>query len=150
GVHVMRAPYLHRVLELEGSSFQNCKKLFDIFDKEVGCFCEEKSESSIQNIGRCKALVDKPRRRTHEFSHARKKCYNIVMGLALDFLDPVNVEAGLVLYTLKVFRRDRASFEEHLTDRKLDVQPFAVFILKCPNPPHFRASVALDHFLFSR
>ena len=72
------------------------------------------------------------------------------MGLALDFLDSVNVEPGLFLYTLKVFSRDRASFEERLTNCKLDVQPFAVFILKCPNPPHFRTSVALDHFLFSR
>ena len=72
------------------------------------------------------------------------------MGFALDFFDSVNVEVGLSFYTFKVFRRDRPSFEEHLADRKLDIQPFAVFILKCPDPSHFRTSVSLDHFLFSQ
>ena len=70
---------------------------------------------------------------------------HIMLGLALDLVDPVDLERTLLLDRLsRLFRHD-AELGQRIGGMRLDLEPDLEAGLRLPNGGHFRTGIARDH-----
>src|SRR5205823_8022143 len=73
---------------------------------------------------------------------------DVVLGLALDLVDPLDIEGdifGLGPDRLRGFLRDDAEFRLRISRMRLDLKPDLEAGLGLPDGGHFRAGIAGDH-----
>ena len=68
-----------------------------------------------------------------------------MLDLALDFLDAVDVEAGVLAQQPRCFRRHIVGFGQRFGRGQLHFQPLAILVFFAPDAAHLGPGVAFDH-----
>ena len=86
--------------------------------------------------------------RADDFGQMGEEGDDVVLDLALDLVDPLDVEGGVLGLGPDAsggFLRDDAEFRQRVGRMGLDLEPDAKARLRLPDRGHFRAGVAGDH-----
>ncbi len=81
-----------RHLVLEGALLQRRQHALDIGDQDIGGLHELDRQARVQHIRRCHALVHEPRLRPDMLGEVGQEGDDVVLGLALDLVDAVDLE----------------------------------------------------------
>ena len=133
---------------LEGPRLQRRQHPVDVGDQQVGGAGELNVEAGVEHVGRGHALVHEPRLGADNFRQMREESDDIVLGFALDLVDPGDIEndtAGLGPDHLRSLSRDHAEFRQRIRRMRLDFEPDLEAGLGRPDRGHFRAGVAGNH-----
>ena len=148
GMNAVGAADGRRELEFAGAALQRGVERFNIPDEKVGGANELHVETGVEHVGGRHALVHEARFRSDDFRKMRKESDDVVLGLALDFLDARGVELG-VLALGPDFRRRVLGNDPELGHgvggMRLDLEPDAKTCLWRPDRRHFRSGVTRDH-----
>ena len=148
GVDAVGAPDGRGHLVLEGTLFQRRQNLVDISDQQVRGAGELHVEAGVEHVGRGHALVDEACLGADDFGQMSQEGDDVVLGLALDLVDPRHVEGGipgLAPDRLRGLLRDDAKFRLRISRMRFDVEPDLEASLGLPDGGHFRAGIAGDH-----
>src|SRR5262245_47962265 len=104
----------------------------------------------VDDVRRRHAEVQPARRWTDVLLHRRREGDDVVLRLALDFLDARDVEGCLLADVTCRFRRHDTLTRHRLHGGNLDLQPGFVTPLVAPDATHLRVRVAWDHAADSR
>src|SRR5262249_33279454 len=107
-------------------------------------------ETGIEHVGRGEPLMHETGIRADDLGEMREECDNVVLDLALDRLDALDVEprvAALVPKPLGRALRDQVEFGHGVGGMRLDLEPDAEAGLRRPDLRHFRPGIARDHAL---
>ena len=135
-------------LVLEGALLQRGQHLVDVGYQEVGGAGELHVEAGVEHVGGGHALVDEAGLGADDFGQMGQEGDDVVLGLALDLVDPGDVEGGvraLCPDRLGGFLGDDAEFRQRVRRMRLDLEPDLEAGLGRPDGGHFRAGVAGDH-----
>ena len=91
----VRAADGRRHLVLEGPALEGREQLVDIVDQQVGGALELHVEAGVEDVRRGHALVDEARLRADDLRQVGQERDDVVLHLALDVVDPLDVEGGL-------------------------------------------------------
>jgi hypothetical protein len=105
-------------------------------------------ESGVYHIRRRQSQMDESGCIADSLTGRPKERDDIVVGLALDLLHPVEITRRLP-DTLHGVRRDAAPARPRLADLLLDVQPPVDLRLLAPDRSHLWQRISLDHPLYS-
>jgi hypothetical protein len=133
---------------LEGARLQRGQHLVDICDQKVGSAGELHVETGIEHVRGGHALVDEARLGADDFGQMGQEGDNVMLGFALDLVDPGDVEGDVTRLgpdRLRGFLRDDAKFRLRISRMRLDLEPDLEAGLRLPDGSHFRAGVAGDH-----
>jgi hypothetical protein len=103
---------------------------------------------SAAHVRRRHALVDEPRLRPDDLGEVGQERDDVMLDLALDLVDPRNVEHGVLALGPQRGRgllRHDAERGEGIGRVGLDLEPDPVARLRVPDRGHLRPSVAGDH-----
>ena len=92
--------------------------------------------------------MDEARLGTDDFGQMGQEGDDVMLGLALDLVDPGDVEGGVLGLgpdRLRGFLGDDAEFGQRVRRVRLDLEPDPKAGLRLPDGGHFRAGVAGDH-----
>ncbi len=137
-----------RHLVFEGALLQRRQNLVDVLDKQVGGAGELHIEAGVEHVGGGHALVHEARLGADDFGEVGQEGDDVVLGLALDLVDPRHVEGGVLRLgpdRLGGFLRDHAEFRQRIRRMRLDLEPDLEAGLRLPDRGHFRAGVARNH-----
>ena len=82
-------------LVLARAALQRGIELFDVGDQKVGGAHELHVEAGVEHVGRRHALVHEARFRADDLGEMGEEGDDVVLGLALDLVDPRDVELGV-------------------------------------------------------
>ena len=148
GVDAVRAADGRRHLVLERALLQRREQRVDVLDQDVGGAHELHVEAGVEHVGRGHALVHEARLGSDDLGEVRQEGDHVVLGLALDLVDPRDVEGGvlrLVPDGLGRALRHDAEFGQRIGRVRLDLEPDAESGLRLPDGRHFRSGIAGDH-----
>jgi hypothetical protein len=148
GVNGMGAADGRRHFVLEGAPFQRRQNLVDIRDQDIRGAAELHIEASVEHVGRSHALMHEARFGADDFGQMGEERDHVVMGFALDFVDPRDVERRVFSLgpdRLRGFLGDHAEFSLRIRRMRFDLEPDLEAGLWLPNGSHFRTGVAGDH-----
>ena len=117
-----------RVLVLEGAPLQRREQTIEIGKQDVGGAHQLHAEAGVEHVGRGHALMHEARVRADDLGEMRQEGDDVVPGLALDLVDPGDVErGGVALFPDRPgsFLRDDAEFGQRITGMRLDLEPDA-------------------------
>ncbi len=137
-----------RVLVLEGPALDGGKQRVHVSEQNVGCPDELDVETGVEHIRGSHPLVDETGVRADDFRQMGQEGDDVVLGLALDLVDPVDVESGRAALVPDGFGglfRDHAQFGKRVAGMRLDFEPDAEFGFRRPDSDHVRSRVARDH-----
>ena len=92
--------------------------------------------------------MDEARLGADDFGQMGQEGDDVMLGLALDLVDPRHVEGripGLGPDRLRRFLWDCADFRQRISRMRLDLEPDLEAGLGLPDGGHFRAGIAGDH-----
>ena len=144
------AAYAQRVLVLEGAAFQCLEKRVDVVEQQARRAVELNRETGVEHVGRGHALMDEPRLVADMLGEIGQEGDDVVLGLALDFLDARDVDVvdrrlAASPDGLRGLGRHDAEFGERVHGMRLDLEPDAVSRLVAPDIAHPGTAVAWDH-----
>ena len=148
GMDAVGAADGRRHLVLEGALLQRRQHLVDVGDQQVGGAGQLHVEAGVEHVGGGHALVHEARLGADDFRQMGQEGDDVVLGLALDLVDPRDVEGGvpgLGPDRLGGFLRDHAEFRQRVRRMRLDLEPDLEAGLGLPDGGHFRAGIAGDH-----
>ena len=122
--------------------------LVDVCDQQVGGAHELHVEAGVEHVGRRHALVDEARLRPDDLGEVGEEGDDVVLDLALDLVDPRDVEHGVLALGPERGRgllRDDAERGQRIGGVGLDLEPDPEARLRVPDRGHLRAGVAGDH-----
>src|SRR5205814_2186913 len=96
------------------------------------------------------SLMHESRFRSHDFRQMSEKGDHVVLGFALDLIDPGHVEgdvAGLGPDRFRGFFRNHPEFRQRVRRMRLDLEPDLETRLRLPDGGHFWAGIAGNHQL---
>ena len=137
-----------RHLVLEGALLQRGQHPVDIGDQQVGGAGELHVEAGVEHVGGGHALVHEARLGADDFGQMGQEGDDVVLGLALDLVDPGDVEDGILGLGpdgLGGLLRDDAELGQRISGMRLDLEPDLEARLRLPDGGHFRAGIAGDH-----
>ena len=137
-----------RHLVLEGALLQRRQHLVDVGDQKIRGAGELHVETGVEHVGRGHALVHEARIRADEFGEVGEEGDDVVLDLALDLVDPRDVELGVLALGPDGFGgllRDHAEFGLGIRRMRLDLEPDFEAGQRLPDGGHFRAGIAGDH-----
>ena len=149
GMDAVRAADGRRHLVFEGALLQRGKHLVDAGEQKVGRARQLHVEAGVEHVGGGHALVDEARLGADDFGQMGEEGDDVVLGLALDLVDPRHVEGrvlGLGPDRLRRFLRDDPQFRQRISRMGLDLEPDLEAGLGLPDRSHFRTGVAGDHW----
>src|SRR6185437_7423074 len=135
-------------LVLEGALLQRREHLVEIGEQEVGGADELHIEAGIEHVRGGHALMHEPRLGADDLRQVGQEGDDVMLGLALDLVDPGDVEGGVLGLGpdgLGGLLRDHAEFRQRVRGMRLDLEPDLEAGLRLPDRGHFRAGVAGDH-----
>ena len=148
GVNAMRAADGRRHLVLEGAFLQRRQHSVDISNQEVRGAGQLNVEAGVEHIGGGHALVHEASFGADDFGQMGQEGDDVVLGLALDLVDPLDIERGvfgLGPNGFGGFFRDHPEFRLRVRRMRLDLEPDLETGLGLPDGGHFRAGIAGDH-----
>ena len=148
GMNAVRAADANGVLVFKRALFQRRKQIVQPSKQKVGGPGELHIETGIENVGGCHALVNVSGVLADDFGKMGQEGDNIMLGLALDFVDAGDIEcrvSGLVPDVLCRGLGNDAALGQSIAGMRLDFEPDAKFALRRPNRHHVRAGIAGDH-----
>ena len=81
-----------RQLVFEGALLERRQQRIDIGDQDVGGAFQLHRQTRIEHVGRCHALMHETRFRPDELAQMRQEGDDVVLDLALDGVDALDVE----------------------------------------------------------
>ena len=136
------------VLVLEGAALERGQQRVDIGEQDVAGARQLHGEAGVEHVRRGHALVDEARVRADEFGEMGQEGDDVMLGDALDLVDPLDVECrGAALFPdgLRRFLRDHAELGQRVAGMRLDLEPDAEAGFGRPDGDHFGAGIAGDH-----
>ena len=95
GMDAVAAADGRRHLVLEGAALERGEQRVDIGDQQVGGALELDGEAGVEHVGRGHALVDEARFGADDLGEMGEEGDDVVLHLALDLVDPLDVEGRL-------------------------------------------------------
>ena len=134
-----------RRLSTSRRSSRSCRTMADglLQDQRLG---------GIHDVVGSQAVVEPARRfgvpgGGHGFGHRGGEGDDVVLDVALDFVDALDVEAGVGAQEARGLVGDHAEFGEGLAGGELDFEPLLELVLVAPDPAHFGPRVSGNHDL---
>src|SRR5438045_1760760 len=112
---------------------------------EVGRLREPYGKAGVGHVARCHALVHEPGFGADMLGDVGQEGDRLVMHLALDLADALDLEFAALAQCLRRATRDHAELFLHLAGIGLDVELNAEIVLRLPDRRHLRPAVARDH-----
>ena len=81
---------------LEGARLQCGQQLVEVGDQDVGGAGELDVEAGVEHVGGGHALVHEARLGADDLGEMGQEGDDVVLGLALDLVDPLDVEGGVL------------------------------------------------------
>jgi hypothetical protein len=144
----VRAADGRRVLVLDRAPLQRGEEGVEVGEQDVGSADELDVEAGVEDVRGRHALVHEARLRTDDFGEVGEEGDDVVLHLALDRVDALDVEHGrraLFPDDLGRLARDHAELGERARRMRLDLEPDAEPGLGRPERHHLRTAVAGDH-----
>ena len=92
GMDAVAAANAQRVLVLEGAPFQRLEERIDVIEQQARRTVELNRETGVEHVGRRHALMDEARLVADMLGEIGQEGDDVVLGLALDFLDARDVD----------------------------------------------------------
>ena len=135
-------------LVLEGTLLERRQNLVDVRNQQVRGAGELDVETGVEHVGGGHALMDEAGLGADDFGQMGEEGDDVVLGLALNLVDPGDVEGGIFGLgpdRLRGFVRDCADFRQRVSRMRLDLEPDLEAGLRLPDGGHFRAGIAGNH-----
>ena len=145
GMDAVAAADGRRVLVLDRAALQGGQQRVEIGQQQVGRLGHLDGQRRVEHVRRGHALVDEAGVRTDIFGQVGQEGDDVVLGLALDLIDPVDVELALLPDGLGGGARDHSQFGLGIAGMGLDLEPDAELVFRFPDTGHFRAAIARNH-----
>ena len=148
GMDAVRTADGRRHPVLIGAGLQRGQQAIDVGDQEVGATRELDVEAGVEHVRRRHALVHEARFRPDDLGQMRQEGDDVVLGLALDLVDAVDVKGGILGLGpdgLCRFLGNGAKFRQRVGRMRLDLEPDLEAGLRLPNGGHFGTGIAGDH-----
>jgi len=127
GMNAVGAADGRRHLVLEGALLQCGENLVDVGDQKIGSAGQLHVEAGIEHVGGGHALMHEARLGADDFRQMGQEGDDVVLGLALDFVDALDVEGGvpgLGPDRLRGRFRNDAEFRQRIRRMRLDLEPY--------------------------
>ena len=134
-----------RVLVLDRAALEGGQQRVQIGQQQVGGLGQLDGEAGVEHVGRGHALMDEAGVRADMFGEIGQEGDDVVLGLALDLIDPVDIELALLPDGFGGGARDHAQFGLGVAGMGLDLEPDAELVFRFPDTGHFRAAIARNH-----
>ena len=147
GMNAVGAADGRRELVFAGAAFERGEERLDVGDQKIGGEHQLHVEAGVEHVGRRHALVHETRLGADDFSEVRQERDDVVLGLALDLVDAVDIELRRLALGPDLLRRglrDHAELGHGIGGMGLDLEPDAKPRLRRPDRRHLRAGVARD------
>ena len=147
GMDAVGAADGRREFVFAGAALERFVERLDVGDEKIGGAHQLHVEAGVEHVGRGHALVHEARLGPDDFGEVGEKGNNIVLGLALDLVDAVDIELRRLALGPDFLRRclrDHAELGHGVGGMGLDLEPDAKARLRRPDRRHLRAGVARD------
>ena len=101
GVDAVAAADRRRELVLEGAPLQRRQQRVDVREQDVGRAAELHREAGVEDVGRGHALVQEARLRADDLGDVGQEGDDVVLHLALDLVDALDVERAALPQRLR-------------------------------------------------
>ena len=130
---------------LVGAALEHVEQRIEVGEQDIGCACQLYRKGGVEHVARRHALMHEPRLRSHVLGDVGQEGDDVVLGLALDRVDPLDLErAAFPDRGCGLWGYD-AQFGERVGGMRLDLEPDAEARLGRPDRDHFGAGIAGDH-----
>ena len=136
GVDAVAAPDGRRVFVLDRAPLQRIEQLVEIVEQDVGSLLELHREAGIEHVARRHPLVHKARIGADMLGDIGQEGDHVVPCLALDLVDPRDLERAPSRAPPRRALRDDAELCLRLARIGLDVEPDAEPVLGLPDRRH--------------
>ena len=152
GMDAVRSSDLHRVFELERARLQDLRQLVDALENQLGRAAHHQGLRGVDDVVGGQPVMQPARRvglagRGQAFGNRGGERDDVVLDLALDFMDALQIEAGMFAKQARRLWRHVVRFGQRFGGGQLHFQPLAIFVLLAPDARHLRAGVACDHLI---
>ena len=134
-----------RVLVLESAALECAEQGVEIGEQQVGRLLQLHGKRGVEHVARRHALVHKARFGPDMLGEIGQECDRLVMDLALNLADAVDLESGALANRFCRTAGDDFKFFLRLAGIDLDFELDAEIVFRRPNPGHLGAAVARDH-----
>ena len=150
GMDAVGAADRRREFEFARAALQRGVECLDVGDEQIGGADQLHVKAGVKHVGRRHALMHETRLRPDDFRQMGEEGDDVVLGLALDFVDARDIEPGVLALGPDCRRRGFGNDPElghGVGGMRLDFEPDAKARLRRPDRRHFRPGVARDHTL---
>ena len=147
-VDAVAATYADGILVLKRAALERVEQAVHVCKKDVGGAHQLHVEGRVQNVRAGHALVHEPGFRVaDDLGQVGEEGDDVVLRLALDLVDPVNVELDVLGLPDRLggFFRDHPQIRLRIAGMGLDLVPDAELGLGRPDGDHVGAGIARDH-----
>ena len=148
GVDAVAAADTGRKAVLQRPALQGREHQLNPFNQKVRTAGELDREAGVEHVGRRHALVQEARLRPHDFGDVGQERDDVVLGRALDLVDAVGVELGVLALGPDGgggVLGDHAQLRHRVRRVRLDLEPDAIAGLGGPDVGRLRPGIARDH-----
>ena len=145
GVNAMRPTHARRFFEFDRAASQHFPQFSQQSDQNVRRLFQHQTNRRVFHVARGQAFVDVLRRLADVLGNIRQKRYDVMVRLALDFMNALDGEVCLGFYVFECLRRSFAELDHCLECRDLDLQDRRPLVSLRPQFSHFRAYISFDH-----
>ena len=141
-------PDRRRHLVLDRAALDRGEQRVEVGEEDVARANELHVEASIEHVGRRHALVDETRIGPDDLGEVGEERDDVVLGLALDRVDALDVECcGPALRPdgLRGLLGDQAKLGHRIRRVRFDLEPDAELCLRRPDGGHLGPGIARDH-----
>jgi hypothetical protein len=114
-------------------------------DQQVGRLHHLHGQRGVDDVGAGQALVDVAGGGAHVFGHVGQEGDDVVVDLALDLVDALDLEFGALLDAFEVGGRHLAQPVQGLAGQHFDLQPDAEFVFVRPDGRHGGPGITRYH-----
>ncbi len=147
GMDAVGAADGRREFVFAGAALERGDERIDVGDQKIGGAHQLHVKAGVEHVGRRHALVHETRLGPDDFGQMGEEGDDVVLGLALDLVDAVDIELRRLALGPDLLRRrlrDHAELGHGVGGMGLDLEPDAKPRLRRPDRRHLRAGVARD------
>ena len=145
GMDAVAAPDRRRVFVLERAPLQRREQRVEIGEQDVGGLGQLHRQASVEHIAGGHSLVHKTRLGADMLGEVGQKGDHVVVRLALDLVDPLDLERAALPHRTRRTLRDHAERRLGFARACFDLEPDPKPVFRGPDPGHFGSAVAWDH-----
>ncbi len=130
---------------LEGAPLQRRQQRIEIGQQQIGRLLQLHREGGVEHVARGHPLVHEARLGADMLGEVGQERDHVVVGLALDLVDPLDLEGAALPDGARRALGDDPERGLGVAGVRLDLEPDPEAVLRLPDPAHLRAAVAWDH-----